>query len=130
MILDQTRQPEFAGLEYLSIYSKPNIAARRPSPNRANERTIDFDAVGSIGASNPKAAASRHRLLHATQDFAVIQAPDAVLHVTRGDTIEGLGRVATIESRNADWIVVMENGLVIDNRVAASSAIVGPAAER
>jgi hypothetical protein len=60
----------------------------------------------------------------------VIQAPDAVLHVTRGDTIEGLGRVATIESRNADWIVVMENGLVIDNRVAASSAIVGPAAER
>lgn len=118
MIADGEREPRFAGLEYLSIFSKPNGYATgfavdsRESANRAKD-DIDFTSVGSVRKAKTKSSALRYSILQASSEFAVVKTPNAVIRVRRGEEIDALGRVVLIENQNGRWAIITANGSVI-----------------
>jgi hypothetical protein len=120
MISDEEREPEFGGLEYLSIFNRPSRFAvqspyRERPPTMPAQRDIDPTSVGSIRASKSEASALKYNILRASPDSAVIQTPRATIRVGRGDPIEDLGVVATIENRNGRWTIVMRNGSILSD---------------
>lgn len=122
MISDTDRQPQFAGLEHLSIFSKPTrTAARRVEKDgqiaAVRGPGIDYTPVGSVSRSNIERSSSGFVLVEATPDFATLQTPrGGRVRVSRGDTLEGLGRVYAIERRGGQWVVVTSNGVIGDKR--------------
>lgn len=114
MIADKRRQPEFAGLEYLSIFNRPNSLASRLSPSPATkDQGVDFSSVGSIKKTDQRAHSPRYRIRQASSEAALIETPNSTLRVKKGDRIDNLGFVAAIEVREGNWAVVMTDGAVI-----------------
>ena len=122
MIADTDRRPQFAGLEHLSIFSKPTrSAARRVEKDGRTAAVrgpgIDYTPVGAVSRSNIERSSSGFVLVEATPDFAILQTPrGGRVRVSRGDTLEGLGRVYAIERRGGQWVVVTSNGVIGDKQ--------------
>lgn len=117
MISNAERQPQFAGLEHLAIYSRPTvIAARRIQTQVADQRgKIDFTPVGSIGEAQSEAGVPGFSLLSVRSGVALLQTPNAIIKVSAGDLVEGLGRVTALERRGENWALVATGGVVIGN---------------
>jgi len=115
MISDAERQPQFAGLEHLSIYSRPTVvAAKRIQTQLADQRgKVDFTPVGSIGESQSEASVPGFSLLSVRSGVALLQTPNAIVKVSPGDLVEGLGRVSALERRGDKWALVTSGGVVI-----------------
>jgi hypothetical protein len=122
MILDTDRRPQFAGLEHLSIFSKPTrFAARRMEKDgqiaAVRGPGIDYTPVGVVSRSNIERSSSGFVVVEATPDFAILQTPrGGRVRVSRGDALEGLGRVYAIERRGGQWVVVTSNGVIGDKQ--------------
>lgn len=117
MISDTERQPQFAGLEHLSIYSRPTtLAARRAQTQVADQRSkVDYTPTGSIGDAQQQPAIPGFQLLEVRAGTALIQTPNSIIRVTPGDVVAGLGRVTAFERRGEKWVVVTPSGLVTGN---------------
>ncbi|WP_159725952.1 hypothetical protein [Methylosinus sp. Ce-a6] len=117
MISDAERQPQFAGLEHLAIYSRPTaIAAKRMQTQIADQRgKVDFTPVGSIGESQSEAGVPGFSLLSVRAGVALLQTPKAIVKVSPGDLVEGLGRVTALERRGEKWALVTTGGVIIGN---------------
>jgi hypothetical protein len=115
MIADGERLPEFAGVEYLSVFKRPGSVARRVDGSRSGVEiaVVDRSAVGSIkkkeaGAVAP--ATSQYHVREASADSALLVAPDRVFRVREGDRIANLGLIVSIEPRMGKWVVVTQSG--------------------
>lgn len=117
MISDTERQPQFSGLEHLAIYSRPTtIAAKRIQTQIADQRgKVDFTPVGSIGEPQSQAGVPGFSLLSVRSGVALLRTPSAIIKVSPGDLIEGLGRVTALERRGEHWALVTTGGVVIGN---------------
>lgn len=117
MISDAERQPQFAGLEHLAIYSRPTvIAAKRIQTQVADQRgKVDFTPVGSIGEPQSEASVPGYSLLSVRSGVALLQTPNAIVKVSPGDLVEGLGRVTALERRGENWALMTTGGVVIGN---------------
>lgn len=118
MISDTERRPQFAGLEHLSIFSKPSHSTARLEPTQVaggQQKQIDYTPVGSISEPARGASAPGFVLLGVRGGSAVIQTPTTILRVSQGDLVEGLGRIASIEKRGEKWVIVTSTGLVFGN---------------
>jgi hypothetical protein len=116
MISDTERQPQFAGLEHLSIYSRPATLASRRAQTQLAEQSpkVDYTPTASIREAQPPRAAG-FQLIEVRDGTALIQTPNARVRVIRGDVIAGLGRVTALERRGEQWVVVTTGGLVSGN---------------
>lgn len=114
MISDVERQPQFAGIEHLAIYSRPTIvASRRQKTQIADQRdSIDYTPVGSIGDRGQEQFVAGFLLLDMRSGSALLQTPNAIVRVSPGDTVAGLGRITSFERRGDKWVIVTPNGLV------------------
>lgn len=116
MISNNERRPEFAGLEHLSIFSKPATSAtgrmRAERQTAAEQPALDYAPVSSFSRSSDRPA-SGFVLLGATSGSAVIQGPNSIAWVSQGAIVDGLGRVTAIERRGEKWVVVTTGGLVL-----------------
>lgn len=118
MISDTERRPQFAGLEHLTIFSKPSHPGAHRAPAQAAgdpRKQIDYTTVGSISERRQSRAVSGFTLLGVRFESAVIQTPTTILRVSQGDLVEGLGRVTAIERRGEKWVVVTPGGLIVGN---------------
>ncbi|MBG0808595.1 hypothetical protein IY145_04325 [Methylosinus sp. H3A] len=117
MISDAERRPQFAGLEHLAIYSRPTvIAAKRIQTQIADQRgKVDFTPVGSIGEPQSEASVPGFSLLSVRSGVALLQTPNAIVKVSPGDLVDGLGRVMALERRGEKWALVTAGGVVIGN---------------
>ncbi|WP_018264587.1 hypothetical protein [Methylosinus sp. LW4] len=115
MISDAERRPQFAGLEHLAIYSRPTvIAAKRIQTQIADQRgKVDFTPVGSIGEAQSEVGVPGFALLSVRSGVALLQTPNAIIKVSPGDLVEGLGRVTALERRGEKWALVSSAGVVI-----------------
>jgi hypothetical protein len=115
MISDVDRKPEFAGLEHLAIYSRPTIlAARRAQTQVADSRSkVDYTPVGSIGDAKNEPTLSGYALLEMRGGSALIQTPNAIIRISPGDVVAGLGRITSFERRGEKWVVVTPSGLIV-----------------
>ena len=117
MISNTDREPEFAGLEHLAIFSRPassRVAARLIASREQQE--VDFTPVGSISGRGRKSSGQGFDLLGFSSGKAVIQGPGTKISlVSQGDIIEGLGRVIAIERRGEKWVVVTSGGLIAND---------------
>lgn len=115
MIADGDRRPEFAGVEYLSIFKNPGGVASRVDGSRsgAEVAVVDHSVVGSIKKKEARglaSAASRYHVREASADSALLVTPDRARRVRKGDHIADLGLVVSIEPRMGKWVVVTQNG--------------------
>lgn len=118
MISDTERQPQFAGLEHLSIFSKPAVsAARRTQTQIAADQhnKVDYTPVGSISEQRQDKAVPGFVLLGVRSGTALIQTQNMIARVSPGDVVEGLGRITAIERRGDKWVVVTPSGLIVSN---------------
>jgi hypothetical protein len=132
MISDRTRQPYFPGIQYLSIFARPNhgveVAAHAPDATAADSQAakagVDPTPTGSITAAKTDLieGASRLRLLAANQDIAWIESDKGFRQVKPGDILPGLGRVLSITERGGRWLVHIEGGATL----ALASGAVNP----
>lgn len=120
MISNNEREPQFAGLEHLAIFSRPagSITPRAPTEsqpidNRQSE--ADYTPTGSISRSKRDLPVRGFVLLGATSGSAVIRGPNGVARISEGDILHGLGRVTAIERRGEKWVVVTPSGLIVSN---------------
>lgn len=119
MIADVERQPQFAGLEHLAIYARPNTSAgvRRSQTQIAavadQQSKVDYTPVGSISEQHQDQPVPGFVLLGVRSGTAVIRSKTSVVRVARGDVVEGLGRIVSIERRGGKWVVLTTSGLVI-----------------
>jgi hypothetical protein len=117
MIADVDRKPEFAGLEHLSIYSRPAMmAARRAQTQVADSRSkVDFTPVGSIGDTKDEPTLPGYAMLEMRGGSALIQTPNAIIRISPGDVVAGLGRITSFERRGEKWVVVTPSGIIAGN---------------
>jgi hypothetical protein len=120
MISNSERDPNFAGLEHLAIFSRPALGTHyREMIERqiaaAERRSVDYTPVGAIGSSTRNMSAPGFVLLGVNSGLAVVQAPNAIVRVSKGDMLDGLGRVMSIERRGNKWVVITQSGLIISN---------------
>ncbi|MBI1867223.1 MAG: hypothetical protein HYS06_02835 [Methylocystis sp.] len=120
MISNNDREPEFAGLEHLAIFSRPttSIIRRMPAEKQTaagGQSEMDYTPVGSISSAKRNLPVRGFVLLQATSDAAVIQGPNGVARVSQGDILRGLGRITAIERRGEKWVVVTPSGLIVSN---------------
>jgi hypothetical protein len=120
MISNEDRQPEFAGLEHLAIFSRPasathqrEITERQFAAN--GQPNVDYTPVGSISPLRRSVSARGFVVLGASSGIAVVQGPKAIVRVSPGDPLDGLGRVIAIERRDDKWVVVTSSGLIVSN---------------
>lgn len=115
MITDADYRPQFAGLDHLSIFSKPAthyVASVKQSAPAVRRNGVDPTPVGAIKQS--KVAAQHFTLPDASSDVALMLAPNGKIErVARGSFVEGLGRVSSIEWRGKQWVVITTTGLVV-----------------
>jgi hypothetical protein len=125
MIADSERQPRVTGVEYLSIFSKPALlAAQRAQQQQASEPQIvvaektepeiDYTPIGTVpDDKRAETPINGFKLLEASGDSALIRGPrGSSMRVWKGDVIDGVGRVVSIEKRGDRWAVVTSNGLI------------------
>ncbi len=116
MITDADYRPQFAGLDHLSIFSKPathGVASMKESALALRKNGVDPSPVGAIKRS--EVAAQHFTILEASSNAALILAPHGgIERVARGSFIEGLGRVSVIEWRRNRWVVITTNGFVVE----------------
>jgi hypothetical protein len=118
MIAHVERQPQFAGLEHLSIFSRPTTAAALRAQERAasgQKNAVDFTPVGSIGESERDLTSAGFVLLGVRGETAVIQTPSTIIRVSAGDVVDGLGRIVAIERRGGKWAVITPSGVIVGN---------------
>lgn len=120
MISNSERDPNFSGLEHLAIFSRPALGTRhRELTERqiatVERRDVDYTPVGAISSSARNMTAPGFVLLGVNSGLAVVQAPNAIVRVSLGDMLDGLGRVTSIERRGNKWVVVTQSGLIISN---------------
>lgn len=118
MISDAERRPQFAGLEHLSIFSRPTIvAAHRAQTQIASDQQskVDYTPVGSISESTRDQSVPGFVLLGVRSGAAVIQTPNTIIRVSQGDLVDGLGRITAIERRGDKWVVITPSGLIVSN---------------
>lgn len=119
MIADTERQPQFAGLEHLAIYARPNMSAatRRTQTQLAadQQNKVDYTPVGSISEPRQEQPVPGFVLLGVNSGTALVRAPTAIIRVAQGDIVQGLGRVVSIERRGDKWVVVTPSGLIVSN---------------
>ncbi|PWB94331.1 hypothetical protein [Methylosinus sporium] len=115
MISDVERRPQFAGLEHLAIYSRPTvIAAKRIQTQLADQRgPVDYTPVGSIGEPQSETGVPGFSLLSVRSGVALLQTPTAIVKVSPGDVVEGLGRVAALERHGEKWALVTAGGVIV-----------------
>jgi hypothetical protein len=118
MIADGDRRPEFAGVEYLSIFKRPAVIASGAGNARSVAETVAVDQspVGSIArteSGGATSAASHYHVRRASANSALLVTPDRALRVKKGDRIADLGLIVSIEPRNGKWIVVTQGGEII-----------------
>ena len=99
MITDADYRPQFAGLDHLSIFSKPathGVASIKDSELAGWRNGVDPTPVGAFKRS--EAAAQHFTLLEASSDVALILSPHGKIErVMQGSFIKDLGRVSSIE---------------------------------
>jgi hypothetical protein len=120
MISNSERDPAFSGLEHLAIFSRPALGTRhREMTERqiaaSERRDVDYTPVGAIASSTRNSSAPGFVLLGVNSGLAVVQAPNAIVRVSLGDMLDGLGRVTSIERRGNKWVVVTQSGLIVSN---------------
>jgi hypothetical protein len=135
MISDTERRPQFAGIEHLSIYSRPaTLAAQRAqtqvaqaqpqpqAPSRSQtqmqmqaQAKVDYAPVGSIGESRQEPTIPGFRLLEVRGGAALLETPNAIVRVSPGDVVAGLGRITAFERRGDKWVLVTPSGIVAGN---------------
>jgi hypothetical protein len=118
MIADGDRRPEFAGVEYLSIFKRTAMIASGAGGARSVAETVAVDQspVGSIAKTESggvASAASHYHVRQASADSALLVTLDRTLRVRRGDRIVDLGLIASIERRSGKWVVVTQSGEII-----------------
>jgi len=125
MIADSERQPRVSGVEYLSIFSKPALLAQQRVQQQQDEvqiaaaaapkaPEIDYTPIGAVpDAKRADTAIPGYRLMEATSESALIRSPrGSVIRVWKGDIVDGVGRVISIERRGDGWSVVTTNGQI------------------
>lgn len=129
MISDNERSPQFAGIEHLSIYSRPaTLAAQRAQtqvaqtqpqsesrPQLQAQAKVDYAPVGSIGESPQTPTIPGFHLLEVRGGAALLETPNAIVRVSPGDVVAGLGRITAFERRGDKWVLVTPSGIVAGN---------------
>ncbi|BGE87258.1 MULTISPECIES: hypothetical protein [Methylosinus] len=131
MISDNERSPQFAGIEHLSIYSRPaTLAAQRAQmqiaqtqpqtqsesrPQLQAQAKVDYAPVGSIGESPQTPTITGFHLLEVRGGAALLETPNAIVRVSPGDVVAGLGRITAFERRGDKWVLVTPSGIVAGN---------------
>ena len=135
-VMGPTGQPAPSPTPLLAVAGPPTHAPRAISGPPAVARTsatpetggIDFDPTGSISATAAPGQASTTSVATdkaVLPDFAVRDAFDGTalvevhgeLHmVQRGATIDGAGRVLSIERHGTGWVVATTGGLILQRR--------------
>ncbi len=117
MITDKDYHPEFAGIEHLSIFSKPtrsHTAQLDPDFSRRGAG-VDYTPIGVVNSASQGRSKTGFALLEASAGAALLRAPSGdKLRVSRGATVEGLGRVTAIERRGERWVVVTSSGAIVE----------------
>jgi len=156
MLADTDRPPRIAGMEYLSIFARPNhslvTAAQVKAPvaaettNQLAARSIDPTPTGSIldkAAAgrpvnliltpmrdiDPKTPPSPYRILDVSNGEALIANQSGSRRVRAGDILPDLGRVNAIEKRGDHWVVLTQNGAPLE-WAGRTPIAAGPAAPR
>jgi hypothetical protein len=141
MVADADRPPRIAGMEYLSVFAKPNHslsadaqAAPPPSVQAAINlaaQAIDPTPTGSIpekGAIGPsvnlivapmrgidlRPSSSPYKLLDVANGEALVQSDVGFRHVRAGDTLPEYGRINAIEKRGDHWVMLTQNGAPLE----------------
>ncbi|MBY6242158.1 hypothetical protein [Methylosinus sp. Sm6] len=116
MISDTERRPQFAGIEHLAIYSRPaTLAAQRAQMQVAQSQPkVDYSPVGSIGETREPTIPG-FRLLEVRAGAALLETPSAIVRVSPGDVVAGLGRITAFERRGDKWVLVTPSGIVAGN---------------
>jgi hypothetical protein len=141
MLADSDRPPRIAGMEYLSIFARPNhslvTATQLKAPlaaqatNQLAAQSIDPTPTGSIldkAASgqpvnliltplrniDPKAPSSPYRILDVSNGEALIANQTGFRRVRTGDILPDLGRVKAIEKRGDHWVLLTQNGAALE----------------
>ena len=118
MITNTDYHPQFAGMEYLSIFNKPSttLAARIKGPRLARHDTsVDYAPVGAINPARNERVAKDFTLLEASFDFAIVKTPRGdIVRVAPGYEFERVGRVVAVKRRGDDWVVVTSSGAIIE----------------
>jgi hypothetical protein len=138
MISDRDRQPYFFGSQYLAIFAMPShgvqvaahpspVLARLDAPSDSNG--VDPTPTGSIPVEarpEPPDGAGllpvRYRLVAANGDAAWVESELGFRQVKPGDTLAGLGRIASIEKRNGRWALITSTGSTLELRDAPFSS--------
>ena len=118
MITDTNYQPQFAGIEHLSIFAKPvrTHTARLDEPDFSRRAAgVDYTPIGVVKGASHDHAKTGYVLLEGSSTDALLRTPRGeTLHVTRGSALDTLGRVTAIERRAEHWVVVTSSGAVIE----------------
>lgn len=119
MVADRGK-PKVFGLEHLAIFAQPNksvrVAQREQTPQQAPaisaSAQLDTEPVGSIArdGSVRTGAGARYDLISAQSDLVWLKRGDALVAAAPGQTLPGLGLIASIEKRNGAWILLGANG--------------------
>jgi hypothetical protein len=157
MLSDADRPPRIAGMEYLSVFAKPNhslLAEQGMAPPAAvaaainlAAKAIDPTPTGSIADKNvsgrpvnliltpirdldARSAASGYKLLDVVNGEALVQSDIGFRHVRIGDTLPDLGRVNAIEKRGDHWVLTTQNGPALEWPAVPASASAETAAPK
>jgi len=142
MVARDNSHPLFGGIEHLMIFAQPIGAtggSRRPEPETAMARSVDYDATGSIkrpsrragddgaisawngvppeAADKPDAARApvKGYVLRFTQKGAmVVDGPKGSYAAAPGVVLPDRGRILSIQNRNGRWVVLTENGVIAE----------------
>lgn len=119
MVADRGK-PKVFGLEHLAIFAQPNKSVRvahreralGPTPASPADAQLDTEPVGSIArdASGQTGAGARYDIISAQSDLVWLKRGDALLAATPGQTLPGLGLIASIDKRNGTWTLLGKNG--------------------
>jgi hypothetical protein len=145
MVARDNSHPLFGGIEHLMIFAQPIGATggpRRPEPETAMARSIDYDATASIkrppprgdddgaisvrngvppeAADKPDAASApvKGYVVRFTRKGAmVVDGPKGFYAAAPGVVLPDRGRILSIQNRNGRWVVLTENGVITEGEL-------------
>jgi hypothetical protein len=127
MISTPDRVPTFAGAEHLMIFARPStLAAQRNTGNQslmaANKNGIDYTPVGSVGGNHSPSAFLKYDVIESNGTTALVRdSRGALIRVSKGDVVTGLGRVQSIARTANRWMVVTSLGVIIEKPAPTSA---------
>ena len=132
MLMRVDNAPSVNGLEYLSIFAKPNgssrVVAEAKAPSTPKVDTnIDWSPVGSVAPPRPTANPD-YALVGVRGDLAWVRRGTQILALRPGDELPGLGRVSAIVKRGGRWVVSAAGGTALLSMDAASADPIASAA--